>query len=106
MDNEQIFKLIEAGFTAEEIRGMSANADQTEGKGEGSVSTEQSQGSATHEGEVVNPSDEIRELKAAILEVNNTVKAIQEANIKKAESSGSSVPDQIKEHIDSFLKEF
>jgi len=105
MDNEQIFKLIEAGFTAEEIRGMAAKA---EPQTEGSVSAEQGQGSATHEGEVKtsDPSDEIRELKAAILEVNNTVKAIQEANIKKAESSGASVPDQIKEQINSFIKEF
>lgn len=105
MDNEQIFKLIEAGFTAEEIRGMASKAGQ---ETEGSVPAEQSAESTTHEGEVkqLDPSDEIRELKAAILEVNNTVKAIQEANIKKAESSGASVPDQIKEHIDSFIKEF
>ena len=106
MDNEQIFKLIEAGFTAEEIRGMAAKAANPEG--EGSVSTEQGQGSATHEGEVVNPNatDEIRELKASILELNGTVKALQEANIRKAESGSASVPDQIQEHIDSFLKEF
>ena len=105
MDNEQIFKLIEAGFTAEEIRGMAAKA---ETEGEGSVQPEQGQGSATHEGEVVNPtaSDEIRELKASILELNGTVKALQEANIRKAESGSASVPDQIQEHINSFLKEF
>lgn len=105
MDNEQIFKLIEAGFTAEEIRGMAAKG--TDQETEGSVQPEQGAGSATHEGEV-NPtqSDEIRELKAAILEVNNTVKAIQESNIKRAESSGASVPDQIKEQINSFIKEF
>lgn len=106
MDNEQIFKLIEAGFTAEEIRGMAAKG--TDQETEGSVSTEQGAGSATHEGEVkqLDPSDEIRELKAAILEVNNTVKAIQDANIKRAESSSASVPDQIKEQINSFIKEF
>ena len=106
MDNEQIFKLIEAGFTAEEIRGMAAKA--TEQQTEGSVQPEQGAGSATHEGELktLDPSDEIRELKAAILEVNNTVKALQESNIKKAESSGASVPDQIKEQINSFIKEF
>ena len=106
MDNEQIFKLIEAGFTAEEIRGMAAKAANPEG--EVSVQPEQGAGSATHEGEVVNPtaSDEIRELKASILELNGTVKALQEANIRKAESGSASVPDQIQEHIDSFLKEF
>ena len=105
MDNESIFKLIEAGFTAEEIRGMAAKA---EAEAEGSVPAEQGQGSATHEGEVVNPtaSDEIRELKASILELNGTVKALQEANIRKAESGSASVPDQIQDHINSFLKEF
>ena len=105
MDNEKVFKLIDAGFTAEEIRKMGF---QTEGsEGEGPVSAEQSQGSATHEGEV-NPTqaDEIRELKGAILEINNTVKAIQDANIKKAESTSASLPDQIQSHIDSFIKEF
>ena len=104
MDNEQIFKLIEAGFTAEEIRGMAAKADT---EAEGSVQPEQGAGSATHEGEVnPNQSDEIRELKAAILEINNTVKAIQDTNIKKAESTSASLPDQIQSHIESFIKEF
>lgn len=105
MDNESIFKLIEAGFTAEEIRGMAAKA---EAEGQGSVQPEQSAEPAAHEGEIVNPtqSDEIRELKAAILEINNTVKAIQDTNIKKAESTSASLPDQIQSHIDSFIKEF
>lgn len=105
MDNESIFKLIEAGFTAEEIRKMGFQTEGTES--EGSVSAEQGQGSATHESEV-NPtqSDEIRELKAAIMEINNTVKAIQDTNIKKAESTSASLPDQIKSHIDSFINEF
>ena len=106
MDNEKVFKLIDAGFTAEEIRKMGF---QTEGaESEGSVQPEQGAEPATHEGEIVNPnpSDEIRELKAAILEINNTVKAIQDTNIRKAESTSESLPDQIKSHIDSFINEF
>ena len=106
MDNEKVFKLIDAGFTAEEIRKMGFQTEGTES--EGSVSSEQSTEPAAHEGEVVNPtaSDEIRELKASILELNGTVKALQEANIRKAESGSASVPDQIQDHINSFLKEF
>lgn len=108
MENEQVFKLIDAGFTAEEIRGMGFQVPGKEEAAGGSVPDEQGKADPAHEGEVnAEESDEIRELKASIKELNATVKAIQDANIKKAEGSGpASVRDQIAENIKSFTENF
>ena len=79
MNGEEVLKLIEAGFTAEEIRKM-----QTEPEPE-NAEPEQGAPSAQHEGEVaagdIN-TDFMDAIKKEMTDLKNTVKAIQENNVK------------------------
>ena len=105
MENAEILKLVEAGFTAEEIRKMGAEKAPEESKIE-KTGDKQSQADKTHESKVNDSDDVLKTLTQTVSELSQTVKALQDANIDKAK--GGEQPktvDKVKEVMDSFIKE-
>ena len=106
MNFEETLKLIDAGFSADEIRKMAeeGTAD-TETKTD--PGNEPGAGSAEHESKVEpEPSEEVKALSAEIAKLTETVKLMQAENVKNARTgSAQGAPDPVKEHIDAFLKE-
>lgn len=105
MDSEQIFKLIDAGFTAEEIRKMEAPKEEPK-SAPGSEETgpkEQGQADPPHESAV--GSDVLAELSKTVSELANTVKDMQANNINNANGGKKPIKDAVQETIDSFIKE-
>ena len=106
MNIEDTLRLIDAGFTSDEIRAMAAKEAETP-EGEGTAAESGEKGSV-HESEVkTQPSEEVQKLTAEITKLTETVKALQESNIKNAGagSEGAKIPDPVSEQIDSFLKQ-
>ena len=106
MNADETLRLLDAGFTAEEIRTMEKEgAKDPEGKAEPDGKTEPEKGGA--EGETVNASKEIEALTAEVTKLTETVKMLQEANIKNAGtgSAPSAATDPVNKAIDDFLKE-
>lgn len=105
MDNEHILKLVEAGFTAEEIRKMEASGTE-ESKGQ-SAPDEQGASNTEHAGEVgkeldvINPN--VMELTQTVKDLTATVKELQAANVDKAKTDKPSVNDTIQDTIKSFM---
>ena len=105
MDNEHILKLVEAGFTAEEIRKMETSGTE-ESKGQ-STSDEQGASNTEHAGEVgkeldvINPN--VMELTKTVKDLTATVKELQAANVDKAKTDKASVNDTIQDTIKSFM---
>ena len=105
MDNEHILKLVEAGFTAEEIRKMEASGIEN-GKAE-SAPDEQGASNTEHAGEVgkeidvINPN--VLELTKTVKDLTATVKELQSANVDKAKTDKPSVNDTIQDTIKSFM---
>lgn len=104
MNIEDTLRLIDAGFTSDEIRAMAAEKTETqESQGTGA---ESSASDAVHESKV-EPSEEVKKLTEEIGKLTETVKVLQENNIKNAGagSEGAKTPDPVSEQIDSFLKQ-
>lgn len=104
MTCEETLKLIDAGFTADEIRKMESApegepAGEPEGKPDGDNPKE-----AANETQKGDPNDVVAKLTAEITKLNETVSKMQETNLKNAKSGESSAGDPVKEQIDSFLK--
>ena len=102
MDNDKLFKLIDAGYTKEEINKIFAEPD--EGEKEPEPGMEPGEGSKEDESKVT-PADNkatIAELTATIKELKETVKAMQESNAKTAKTEKPGVTDKIEEAIKSF----
>ena len=98
MTYEETLKLIDAGFTADEIRKMeSAPAGEAAGEPDKKKSEEAA-------GEPDKKDDIVAKLTAEITKLNETVSKMQETNLKNAKSGASSVGDPVKEQIDSFLQ--
>ena len=105
MDNAQILKLVEAGFTADEIRKMETVSPETEIKTE-IIPDEQSEKNPPHESEVkTNDNEVLSQLTSTVAELSKTVKELQTNNINDAKGSAPSTGDKIKEVMDSFIKE-
>lgn len=105
MENAEILKLVEAGFTAEEIRKMGAEKAPEESKTK-ETGNEQSAPDQTRESKVNDSDDVLQTLTQTVSELSQTVKALQDANINKAK--GTEQPktvDKVKEVMDSFIKE-
>ena len=106
MNYEETLKLIDAGFTADEIRKMAEEG--TPGpQDKPGTAEELGAGSAEHAGKVEpEVSEEVKALSAEIAKLNETVKLMQAENVKNARTgSAQGAPDPVKEHIDAFLKE-
>ena len=106
MNAEETLRLIEAGFSADEIRKMAEEGTKDpETKTEPEGKTEPEREGA--EGEPVNASKEIEALTAEVSKLTDTVKMLQEANIKNAGTGSAKSPaaDPVNEAINNFLKE-
>lgn len=110
MDNETIIKLVNAGFTKEEIAKMDAGApDESAGdsagenlpKGNEDAGEKQGAPSAEHESEI---DKTIKALTDTVAGLTATVKAMQDANIKGASTDKPTGTDALKDTIDSFIK--
>ena len=106
MNIEDTLRLIDAGFTSDEIRAMATQeAKGPEDKGTGSESGAEDK---EHESKVdPQDSEEVQRLTAEITKLTDTVKALQESNIKNAGAGSGDVKitDPVSEQIDSFLKQ-
>lgn len=105
MDSEKILKLIDAGFTAEEIRKMepqeTAQPDQA-GTTE-AAAEEKGQESAANESAV--GSEVFAQLSKTVADLATTVQEMQKNNINSAEGGKQSPVDKVQETINSFIKE-
>ena len=106
MNYEETLKLINAGFTADEIRKMAEEGTEN-AEGKTDTGNESGAGSAEHESKVEpEVSEEVKALSAEIAKLNETVKLMQAENVKNARTgSDKGATDPVKEHIDAFLKE-
>ena len=99
MNQEEVLELIDAGFTADEIRAMKSEpAPEPEpAPAEGAA--------PAPEVKAPEVSAEIQNLTEQIGKLNETVVKLQEANIKNARTGSPKVDDPVNEQINSFLKE-
>lgn len=108
MNAEQTLKLIEAGFSKEEILSLFGNESKAP-EGNETVSGEPGKADQTYDSSVnnSNQSVDIQEILKPLLEemgrLGETVKAIQETNLKNASSESPKVEDSVKTTIDSFI---
>ena len=101
MNQEEVLKLIDAGFTADEIRAMKSEPAPEEG---GAPAPEEG-GAPAPEVKAPEVSAEIQNLTEQIGKLNETVVKLQEANIKNARTGSPNVSDPVNEQIEKFLKE-
>lgn len=104
MDNGQILKLVEAGFTAEEIRKMDTETGADQGKTDPEPKTPETP-NEVQTGEITDNSEVLTQLTNTVAELSKTVKELQAGNIDKAKGSAPSTGDKIKDVMDSFIKE-
>lgn len=102
MDNDKLLKLVEAGYTKEEIEKMFPGSN--EGESEPGPGMEPGQGDQKHESEITPANNDatIAELTNTIKELKETVKAMQEANATGAKTEKPGVNDKIEQAIKSF----
>ena len=109
MDNETIIKLVNAGYSKEEIAQMDAGAPAESAgdsagedvpKGNEDAGKEQGAAGPEHESEI---DKTIKALTDTVAGLTATVKAMQDANVKGA-SVSKPTTDKIKETMDSFIK--
>lgn len=99
MNAEEVLKLIDAGFSADEIRGMQQAAPEPDKEpGAGDPASDKQVFELT-------PNPEVTKLTEEISKLTDQIKTIQDANIKNASAGSSSVGDPVQETINSFLKE-
>lgn len=110
MDIETITKLIDAGYTKEEIEKLqpTGNPETVQTPDEdGSSGTEpekpkeQSAAGPAHDSAVTE--EMLKTLTDTVKGLQDTVKALQQQNAKTADSKSSNITDPIKETIDSFI---
>lgn len=104
MDNAQILKLVDAGFSADEIRKM----DTETGADQGKTDPKQNAPETTNKvpsGEITDNSEVLTQLTNSVAELSKTVKELQAGNINNAKGSAPSTGDKIKDVMDSFIKE-
>ena len=106
MDIEKIEKFIDAGYTKAEIDALLSGGD----TGTVQETDEHNEGSGTPEEPEAPKADAVtaemlKTLTSTVEGLQETVKALQAANVKNADSGSSKVNDPIKETIDSFINE-
>lgn len=115
MDNETIIKLVNAGYTKEEIAKMDAGAEnkpeenkpagdgasESVPKGNENAGEQQGAASAEHESEI---DKTIKALTDTVAGLTATVKEMQSAAVKGAVVDKPSGTDELKDTIDSFIK--
>lgn len=103
MTYEETLKLIDAGFSADEIRKMAEEG--TQDKTGDDTAKEPGAGDQEHESKVTEPSEEMKALMGEVTKLTETVKKLQEINVKNASTGSASAADPVDEQIQSFLKE-
>ena len=103
MNGDEVLRLIDAGFTADEIRAMGKGSEEKDPPA-GDDKKDPEKGTPD-KGDEVEKKSEVDALTAEVSKLTETVKAMQEQNIKKANSGTGSVDDPVKKAIDGFLKE-
>ena len=109
MDIEKIEKFIDAGFTKDEISALLGNAAaKSEESGENTPpkseeSNEQGAENPAHDSKVEDVAAMFGTLTETVKGLQETVKALQAANAKNANSQGAKVGDPIKDIMDSFI---
>lgn len=110
MDIEKIEKFIDAGYTKEEINEMlsAGNAGSVQGTdkqqtggAESEESKEQGAGDPAHDSAVT--LEMLSTLTKTVEGLKDTVKALQSANAKTADSGSNKPEDEIKNIMDSFI---
>lgn len=107
MEIETITKLLDAGYTKDEITAMQAtdtpSGDNIEEAGENVAAEVEKQGNAGAEnaGEV---NDALKSLTETVNALTATVKAMQEKNVKGAATDSPKAGDKIKAAMDSFIE--
>lgn len=81
MNGEEVLKLIDAGFTADEIRKMSDGQTVNEP----STGTDSGETPPTTEIDTKSSDNFMDEIRKSVEDISNKVKALQDANIKQAE---------------------
>ena len=100
MNHEEVLKLIDAGFSADEIRQMAEEKPE-----EGKPEEKPEEGTQAPEVKAPEVSAEIQNLTEQIGKLNETVVKLQEANIKNARTGSAKVTDPVNEQIEKFIKE-
>lgn len=102
MTFEETMKLVDKGFTADEIRDLAAKeADEAPKEPE----TPKEPEAPKEGGEPAPVTPEMKELTETVKTLTDTVKKMQEENIKNARTGSADVhADPIKEQMDEFLK--
>lgn len=98
MKSDEALKLIDAGFTAEEIRAMQ-NGTPNESDTPTGAEIEADNANVQKGGEV----DQTNALAESVKALNDTVKAMQDANLKKA-STELNAANTVQKNINDFLK--
>lgn len=110
MDIETITKLIDAGYTKEEIEKLQPTGDASAVQApneDGSGSTEpeepkeQSAADPAHDSAV--NEEMLKTLTDTVKGLQETVKALQQQNAKTADSKNMNIKDPIKDAMDSFI---
>lgn len=104
MDVSEALKLIEAGFTPEQIRAEIEKGKEDLQGSDGIQNTgDQSRPEdQKHESEVI---AQIGELNKTVTDLKDTIRMLQEANIKNASSGSSNAASPVDENIKSFLSQ-
>ena len=112
MNIEKIEKFIDAGYTKEEINklfegGNSVAVQKTDEHGaEGAEHEEpKEQGAADTPHDSAVTSEMLKTLTDTVAGLQETVKALQEQNVKSAKSDSPKTTDKIKAAMDSFINE-
>ena len=102
MTFEEIMKLVEAGYKADEIRALAA---EQEAGAEKPAENETPAATGAVEGETATEvSPDIKELNETIKKLSDTVSKMQEENIKNARTGSADVhADPIKKTMDEFI---
>ena len=107
MNADEALRLIEAGFTAEEIRNMQTKAGDKP-PADPPPKTEPGAGSSEHASKIdpePKNNETVEELKATIKELSNTIKNMQDNNIKNA-SGGEGAAKTREDKIKDFMSKF
>lgn len=103
MNLDQINKLIDAGFTAEDIKAMLPSGNENVISPPEPEPKDTPKAPAPPQGDVPKPEDHIEKLEATIKELAATVKGLQDANVKGAQMPS---PPDPKEKTLSIIGDF
>ena len=105
MDANTILELVRAGYTKDEIEKMVAKPEESS-ESDKTVSGEQSETTTAHDIPIDNSiGDILKPLQEEIAKLGETVKAIQDSNIKNASTDSPKKDESIKEIMDGFISQ-